>query len=68
MYDYGDWVRVIDTAPRSLRPGETGSVIAILEGRKVPTYRTFKSNLVYMIEFEDGEAIDIEDLYLERIQ
>lgn len=68
MFDYNDFVRVIETAPHSLRPGQSGSVIAILEGSKIPIYSSFKSKLVYMIEFEDGDAIDIEDLYLERAQ
>ena len=58
--DYDDLVEVRADAPKEYRPGQRGSVIGVLKGTKIPTYRKFESDVVYTIEFDDGEALDID--------
>lgn len=63
-FDYDDQVEVRADAPQDCRPGETGSVIGVLTGTQIPTYRKFESDVVYAIEFADGTAVDIDGCFV----
>lgn len=64
-FTYNNVVRVSESAPAEMRPGSKAWVVAVLEGKSVPTYRDFGPGAVYTIEFEDGSALDIEERLLE---
>jgi len=58
-YDWGQAVRVATTAPVNIHPGRPGSVCGMreVEGRRV-----------YLIEFSDGQAIEISEDFLEAMK
>lgn len=66
-FTYDDTVRVVASAPIEFRPGATAWVVGVFEGAEVPKYRSFKVGPVYCIEFEDGQAIDVEEEFLEIV-
>jgi len=51
-YDWGDTVRVITTAPNVMRPGQVCSVCGMRQHEGV--------NL-YLVEFSDGEALEVPE-------
>jgi hypothetical protein len=65
-FDYNDVVRVVSHGDEKFRPGATAWVVAVFE-KKPPGqhFASFPDGAVYMIEFEDGEAIDIPEAMLE---
>jgi hypothetical protein len=58
-YDWGQEVRVVTTAPINTRPGQTGSVCGMreLDGKRL-----------YLVEFSDGEAIEIAEDLIEPVK
>lgn len=58
-YDWGQEVRVITTAPINTRPGQAGSVCGMrkLDGKRL-----------YLVEFSDGEAIEITEELIEPVK
>ena len=67
-FTYDDRVRVATTANREFRPGEIAWVIAVLEERPRGEYLDqFPPGVIYTVEYEDGEAIDIHESDLEPI-
>lgn len=66
-FTYDSEVRVTRNAPQEMRPGKRAWVVAIKVGKNFPTYREFKSEVVYTVEFEDGSALDIEECFLEPL-
>ena len=56
-YDWGQEVRVVTTAPINTRPGQAGSVCGM---------RELNGKRLYLVEFSDGEAIEIMEEFLER--
>jgi hypothetical protein len=61
---YRDVVRVRSNAPAEYRPGSTGSVIGITRNYKKLKYKNFPPGTVYLVEFDNGEAIDIPEIFL----
>ncbi|MEI9961403.1 MAG: hypothetical protein WDM76_09845 [Limisphaerales bacterium] len=58
-FNWGQAVRIVTTAPENMRPGQAGSVCGM---RKLDT-----DNL-YLIEFSDGQAIEIGEDCLEILK
>ena len=57
-YDWGQEVRAISTAPVDMRPGKAGSVCGM---------REIGFNRLYLVEFSDGQAIEILEDFLETV-
>jgi hypothetical protein len=60
-FTYDDIVKVLDTAPSELRPGERAWVVGVFETRPGKYFDVFPEGVVYSIEFEDGTAIEIHE-------
>ena len=58
-YDWGQAVRVVTTAPANMRPGEGGSVCGI---------RELDDDRLYLVEFSNGEAVEIPEQLIEAIK
>ena len=64
MFTYDDIVRVRKGAPESLRPGARAWVIAVFdrrEDRPGKYFDMFPDGTVYMIEYEDGVAVNVHE-------
>jgi len=61
-------VRVLEWAPQQYRPGAKASVIGIITVRRGKYFESFPPGMLYTIEFEDGEAIDIHESLLEAVE
>jgi hypothetical protein len=57
-FDWGEAVRVAGAAENSLRPGQVGSVCG---------KREVDQNPIYLVEFSDGSAIEIPEIFLEPV-
>jgi hypothetical protein len=55
-YDWGQEVQVAATAPLNMHPGQAGSVCGMRESN---------ASRLYLIEFSDGQAIEIPEDFLE---
>ncbi len=67
-FTWGDAVRVKPGAPAQMRAGERGDVVAITEidtQEKARGYNVPVGSTVYQVEFGDGEAVEIEEAWLE---
>jgi hypothetical protein len=58
-YDWGQDVRVIATAPAELHPGRLGSVCGM---------RELECHRLYLVEFADGETIEIQENSIEPVK
>jgi hypothetical protein len=58
-YDWGETVRVITTAPETQRPNTLCSVCGM---------RNAEGLLLYLVEFGDGESVEIEEDKLEVVR
>jgi len=70
MLTYDDLARVKVDAPAHLRPGQRCSVIAVIpdaERRRFPSLELLPSGTVYFVEFEDGDALDVHERYLDPL-
>lgn len=69
-FSWGDTVRVKPSAPADMRPGERGEVVAITPidtQASADLYDVPVGSLVYLVEFGDGDAIEIQATWLEAI-
>ena len=67
-FTFDDMVRVRgDAAPGSLRRGQKASVTMVfLPGDRSGSYfAQFPPGIVYSIEYEDGESVDVHEDFLE---
>jgi len=65
LFDYDSTVQVVSYADDSLHPGEIASVIGVFSKRpKGQHFDQFPDGVIYTIEFENGDAIDIHESYL----
>lgn len=67
---WGDAVSVIPSAPPKFRPSDSGSVCGIYALDSADKARKYGGNLgavMYLVEFPDGDAIEIPDEYLVRL-
>ena len=67
QFTYADVVRVIEHAPREMRPGAKAWIVGVVKAdqRHGPYHEKFAPGPVYTIEFEDGSSTDIDELSLE---
>jgi hypothetical protein len=67
-FEYDDTVQVALAAPAALRPGAQASVIGITEDRRSGShFEQFPPGTVYLVEYEDGVAVDIHESHLELL-
>jgi len=78
-FTFGDAVRIKenaplprrhgDNAPLPLRYGEKASVFMVFfpEDRNGSYYDQFPPGIIYSVEFEDGQATDVHEEFLERV-
>lgn len=64
-FTYSDIVRVKSNAPVEFRPGARAWIVAVFAAENAPTYRSFAPGPVYTIEYDGGDAKDIEELFLD---
>lgn len=64
-FTYDDIVKINETCSTSQRRGERAWVIGVLEDRKRFPFVQFPPGVVYTVEFENGDAIDIHENDLE---
>lgn len=68
-FTYDDIVRTVLDAPAELRPGAKSNVIAVFETRPEGSYfAAFAKGVIYSVEFEDGDAVDVHEDYLESAE
>lgn len=60
-YTYDDIVTVLESAPAVLRPGSKAWVVGVAEERQGSYFDSFPEGVVYTVEFEDGESVDIHE-------
>jgi len=68
-FSWGDEVQVVDTAPARYSPGRTGSICGIRSVSGEALARFFDDAaigqaIVYIVEFPDGTAVEIPEVYL----
>lgn len=70
MLTYNDTVIVKPDAPAGFRPGAKAAVIGItLPGeRRGAHFEQFPEGVIYLVEFEDGEALDVHGSWLEIVR
>lgn len=61
---WGDTVIVAAIAPREFRPGERGSVAGFREPKHSEKSSASTDPKLVLVEFSNGEAIEIPDRYL----
>ncbi len=67
-FTYNDTVRVKQTAPPRCRPGELASVVGIsLQTERSGEFlKAFPHGILYTIEFEDGNSIELHEDFVEK--
>ena len=60
-FTYDDTVMVCVNADSKFRPGSKGWVIGVFPDREKDIFDWLPEGVVYTIEFEDGEAIDVNE-------
>jgi len=65
-FAWGDIVVVRAEAPEKFRPGEAGLVIGVFDAPVISRlrYRRFEDVIVYSVEYDDGDAFDVEQKWL----
>jgi hypothetical protein len=68
MFTYDDVVRVKAGAPTDMRPGARAWVVGITaeHERRGSHFEQFPTGVVYLVEFEDGDTLDIHEGMLQR--
>jgi len=64
---WGDTVSISPDAPVEFRPGAGGAVVGLPDSGvrgPAPDSETGKHSLLYLVEFSDGEAIEVPEAYL----
>lgn len=67
-FTYDDIVVVGNTAPKEFRPGEKAWVVGVFSDRSKDKFSWLPPGVVYLVEFEDGEAIDVNEDFLRRYE
>lgn len=70
-FDWGESVRVKNTAPISFRPGQIASVCGMTKIKSEKLASKYKSNIgewIYTIEYVGGADIEIPERYLEKYE
>jgi len=67
-FTYDDIVKAKSTANSLARPGQRAWVVAVVADRVNFPLLQFPPGVVYSIEFEDGQAIDIHEDDLEIVE
>lgn len=68
---WGDAVQVKQSAPQQFHPGEIGGVCGIEIIKSTEKAEQFCQKIgskLYLVEFENGEAIDIPESFLIKIE
>jgi hypothetical protein len=60
-FTYDNILKVRDTAKAAERRGEKAWVVGVIDDRARYPLEKFPPGVVYTVEFEDGEAIDIHE-------
>jgi hypothetical protein len=60
-FNYDNIVKVREGAPPESRPGRTAWVVGVFENRLGSAFDAFPEGTIYIVEFEDGTAIDIHE-------
>ena len=68
-FGYGASVMVKKDAPDRLRPGQKASVFGVFlpQDRMGSYFDQFAPGVVYSIEYEDGDAADVHEDFLENL-
>ena len=63
MFTWGDTVIVTSDAPAHMRPGSLASVVGVTspQERRGSHFEQFPAGTIYLVEFGDGEALDIHE-------
>jgi len=64
-FTYDDIVKVSESAPAKLRPGQKAWIVGVFEERPGKYFNIFPEGVVYSIEFEDGTSIEVHESLLE---
>jgi hypothetical protein len=66
-FDFGDLVRIKDGAPSPLRRGQIASVFMVFlpEDRWGSYMEQFPPGVLYSVEYEDGDAVQVHEDFLE---
>ena len=67
-YKHGQTVRVVTSAPVSLKPGTKVAVVGMTtlgQGRKVLNAFYPAGTDVYLIEYADGTSLEVPEAYIE---
>ena len=66
-FDFGDLVRIRSDTPSPLRRGHITSVIMVFlpQDRWGSYLSNFPPGVLYSVEYEDGEAVDVHEDFLE---
>lgn len=68
---WGDTVRIRMGASAAMRPGALAEVVGIRTVENAPQARQFGAEVgtrVYVIEFGDGESVELAGVWLEAIE
>ena len=66
-FDYGDIVTIKSTAPQNYRPGSKGCIcgIRVVDSNQISLqFNQPIDSEIYLIEFSDGESIEIPKVFL----
>jgi hypothetical protein len=63
--EYDQIVKIKSTSKLAARRGSRGWIVAILEDRNRYPLEEFPPGIVYSVEFDDGQAIDVHEDDLE---
>ena len=66
-FTFNDIVQTREDAPKDVRPGQRASVFMVWlpQDRDGSYYAKFPPGTVYSIEFQDGDAVDVHETWLE---
>jgi len=65
VHSCGQVLVVKSTASETVRRGQRGWVIAVLDDRERYPLKDLPPGVIYSVEFEDGEAVDMHEDDLE---
>jgi hypothetical protein len=70
MFTYSDIVLVKTDAPPEMRPGQKAWIIGITTDhqRSGSHFDQFPAGIIYLVEFEGGEASDIHESLLKPLE
>jgi hypothetical protein len=67
-FSFDDTVRIRKGAPNPLRQGEIASVVMVFlpQDRRGSYFDKFPPGVVYSVEYESGESVDVHEDFLEN--